>query len=111
GGDLIARYEDGRAVALHFVLHAGLLQRLGDRRGLLQVEVGVEEGLGLAQIEGEGDQRGGPPGGDAEDGGQAADSEPLKRADELIQRERSPTSGEARTHGSSAARQDLPSRW
>src|SRR5690606_15781163 len=97
GGDLVARHEDGRAVALHLVLHAGLLQSLGDRRGLLEVEVGVEEGLGLAQVEREGDQRGGHPGGDAEDGGQPADPESLKRADELIQRVPSPTVRGART--------------
>lgn len=46
-GDLVARHHDGRAVALGFILDAGLIQRLGDFRGFLQVQVRIEQLTGL----------------------------------------------------------------
>ena len=54
-GDLVPVHQDGRAVALHLILDVPLVQRLGDRAGFLEVEVGIEQGLGLAQAGGDGE--------------------------------------------------------
>ena len=57
GGHLVAVDHDGRAVTLDLVLDPGLVQRLGDRGGFLEVEVRVEQRLGLvADVEDQGGQ-------------------------------------------------------
>ena len=50
GRHLVAVHQQGRAIALGFILHPRLIQRLGDRSGLFQVQVGVKQSLGLAQV-------------------------------------------------------------
>jgi hypothetical protein len=83
---LIARHQNGRAVALHLIFDAALVERLGDGASFLQVEVGIEQGLGLAQARGDREEGGRDARADAEDGGEPSDPEPLKRSQNLVQR-------------------------
>jgi hypothetical protein len=90
-GDLVARHHDGRAVALGLVLHPGLVERLGDGRGLAQVEVGIEQGLGLgADAQDQGEEGRGDSGGYAEDGDQPPYAESLHQTRQHIHEARPP---------------------
>jgi hypothetical protein len=78
--DFIAAHEDGRAVSLGGIFDAGGVEGGGDLGGLLQVEVGVQQGVGgLADAQHDGDQHGRDAGGDAQHHGQPTDSESLQR--------------------------------
>jgi hypothetical protein len=107
--DLVAGDQDGRAVAPGLVLDAGLIQRLGDRRGFLQVEVGIEELVGLlADHKDDRGDHGDRAGADANQRRQPADTEPLNRVQKLIQLGPSLDTGRSGPKHA-VARQDLPS--
>ena len=109
-GDLVARHHDGRAVALDLVLDAGLVERLGDRAGFLQVEVGIEQGFGLAaDTQHQRDQRRGDARRDAEDRRQPADPEALQDRVRMAPSRR--PSRDTAGRDAPFARQDLPSAW
>ena len=86
GRHLVARHQDRRTITLHFIFDAGLIQGLRDRPGFLEVEVGIEQGFRLAEAGGYEKQSGGDTRAYAQDCGQAAESEPLKRGQNLVQR-------------------------
>ena len=69
---LVARHHDGGAVALGLVLDVGLVEGLGDLTGLFQVEVGIEQRLGFAEVHGHGEQGRGDARPDPEQGRKAA---------------------------------------
>ena len=86
GGDLVARDHDGRAVALDLVLDAGLVERLGDGARFLEVEVGIEQALGLgAHVQDDGHERRGHAGRAAEDGDQASEAKSRYQPTEWVQ--------------------------
>ncbi len=85
GGDLVAGHQDGRAVALDLVLDPALVESLGDGPGLLEVEIGIEQGAGLvAEIVDDGEQGEGHARRSAKDGDHAAKSESCDQTCEWI---------------------------
>ena len=77
---LIATDEDGRAVSLGGVFDPGGVESGRDLGRLLEVEVGVQQGIrSLADAQHDGDQHGRDAGGNAQHHGQPTDSESLQR--------------------------------
>jgi len=77
-GDLVAGDHDGRAVSLGLVANVGLVQRLGDFARFLEVQVRIEQGVGLVQVHEHGGKYGDDAHADTREGGKAAQAESLQ---------------------------------
>ncbi len=85
GGDLVALDHDGRAVAFDLIFDVRLFEGLGDRPGLAQIEVGIQQAHGLdAQVQYDGGDEGGRAGADAEHHRQSSDTVSLQGVEKLI---------------------------